>query len=138
MAEISSDPKRISCNAAEIYNFLVDFNNFEKLMPDQVTNWKSDADSCSFTIQGIGDVKLRIVEKEPHSRIVIIPEAGTKIPFTFKLICLLKTIEPEVTENIIKFDHEMPAMIAMMAARPLQNLVDILSTRLKDRFEKKA
>jgi carbon monoxide dehydrogenase subunit G len=136
MAEISSEKKLIRCDAAEIYNFLADFNNFESLMPSQVTNWKSDTDTCSFTIQGIGEVKLKIVEKEPHSKIVIIPDAGTKIPFTFKLICLLQTIEANSTETIIKFEHEMPMMIAMMAGRPLQNLVDILSTKLKERFEK--
>ena len=136
MAEISSEKRIISSKAEPVYDFLADFNNFEKLMPSQVTNWWSDTDNCSFTISGIGEVKLKIIEKIPCSKIVIIPDAGTKIPFTFRLVCLLTEKSDETTESIIRFEHEMPMMIAMMAGRPLQNLVDILSQKLKERFDK--
>lgn len=136
MSEIKSEKRTISSKPEPVYDFLADFNNFEKLMPAQVTNWSSETDKCAFTIQGIGEVKLRMIEKEPYSRIVIIPEAGTKIPFTFRLICLLSSTEPSATECVIKIEHEMPVMIAMMAGRPLQNLVDILSAKLKERFDK--
>ena len=33
--------------AKEVFDFLSDFNNFQKLMPEQVVDWKSTADECS-------------------------------------------------------------------------------------------
>ena len=45
--KIESDKSEINKPSSEVYNFLTDFNNFQKLMPPQVTNWKSTADECS-------------------------------------------------------------------------------------------
>jgi hypothetical protein len=136
MSQIKSEQTHINCTIEKIYNFLSDFNNFKKLMPEQVQNWKSTEDSCSFEISGMGHMALKMVEKVPYSKIKIVPEVGTKIPFTFELICLLKKLQETETESEFVFEHEMPAMISLMASRPLQNLVDIFGKRLKEYFEK--
>jgi len=117
-----------------VFEFLSNFNNFSNLMPEQVTNWESTADNCSFTIQGMGDFGLKIAEKVKDSLIVIIPDAGKPIPFTFKLICELSPLPEDTTEALIRIDTEMPPMIAMMAGRPLQNLVNVLAQRLQEYY----
>ena len=57
--------KSISASQEDVYTFLSDLNNLEKLMPEQVINWKSSQDDCSFTIKGMADMTLNIVEKTP-------------------------------------------------------------------------
>lgn len=136
MGQIKSDKVSINNTTDKIYNFLSDFNNFKSLMPDQVQNWQSTEDSCSFEVSGMGKIVLKIKEKVPYSKILIIPEAGTKLPFTFELICLLNKKTETETETEFVFEHEMPMMISMMASRPLQNLVDILGKKLKEHCEK--
>jgi hypothetical protein len=136
MSEIKSDITNISYSISKIYEFVSDFNNFQKLMPDQVTNWQSTSDSCSFNISGMGTMSLRIKEKFPETKIVIIPDAGTKIPFTFQLICKLQAKSINITEAEFIFEHEMPAMINLMASRPLQNMVDIFAKKLKEYCER--
>jgi hypothetical protein len=136
MSEIKSEKTKISCPLGKIYGFVSDFNNFQQLMPDQVTNWQSTADSCSFNISGMGALALRIKEKFPETKIVIVPETGTKIPFTFELNCKLQALSTDITEAEFIFDHEMPAMISLMASRPLQNMVDIFAKKLKEYCEK--
>ena len=136
MSDINSENTQINCGIGKIYGFVSDFNNFQQLMPDQVTNWMSTSDSCSFTISGMGTMALRIKEKFPETKVVIVPEVGTKIPFTFELGCNLQSISENETKAQFIFEHEMPAMIKMMAARPLQNMVDIFAQKLKEYCEK--
>jgi len=136
MSDIKSDKTSINCAIGKIYAFVSDFNNFQKLMPDQVTNWESTSDSCSFNISGMGSLSLRIKEKFPETKVVIIPDAGTKIPFTFQLLCKLQPVSDNITEAEFVFEHEMPAMISLMASRPLQNMVDIFAKKLKEYSEK--
>ncbi|MEI6852629.1 MAG: hypothetical protein WCL06_07280 [Bacteroidota bacterium] len=136
MSDIKSEKTTITCAISKIYGFVSDFNNFQKLMPDQVSNWQSTSDSCSFNISGMGALALRIKEKFPETKIVIVPDAGTKIPFTFQLICKLQPDAPETTVAEFIFEHEMPAMISLMASRPLQNMVDIFAKKLKEHCEK--
>ena len=136
MSELKSEKTSIDCEIGKIYGFVSDFNNFQKLMPEQVTNWQSTSDSCSFNISGMGTMALRIKEKFPETKVVIVPEAGTKIPFTFQLLCKLSPVSPMLTEAEFVFEHEMPAMISLMASRPLQNMVDIFAKKLKEYCEK--
>ena len=136
MTKIKSEKTIIKCSVEKIYGFVSDFNNFQNLMPDQVTNWQSTSDSCSFKISGIGDLALKIKEKFRNEKIIIIPDSGNKIPFTFELICQLQEIDSGKTETEFIFDHEMPAMIALMASRPLQNMVDIFASKLKEYSER--
>ena len=63
MATFKSDKITIQKSQEDIYAFLSDFNNFEKLMPEQVTNWQSTDESCSFTIQGMADLKMKMERK---------------------------------------------------------------------------
>jgi hypothetical protein len=136
MSDIKSEKTTINCPIGKIYGFVSDFNNFEKLMPDQVSNWQSNSESCSFNISGMGTLALRIKEKFPETKVVIVPDAGTKIPFTFELICSLNPVSDAQNIAEFVFDHEMPAMISLMASRPLQNMVDIFAKKLKEYCEK--
>ena len=138
MEQIKSDKSSINAPIEKIFDFLSDFNNFHTMMPEQVKNWTSTADTCSFEVSGMGTLALKITEKVPYSKILIVPDTGTKLPFTFELICLLDKIADNQADVVFVFDHEMPMMIRLMAARPLQNLVNILAAKLKEYCESPA
>ncbi|MFN8166643.1 MAG: hypothetical protein U0X76_10890 [Bacteroidia bacterium] len=63
MTRIESETATINKSAEEVYKFLSNFNNFGKLMPEQVTNWESTEDECSFTISGMASLGMKIIEK---------------------------------------------------------------------------
>jgi carbon monoxide dehydrogenase subunit G len=129
----------VKASNLEVFAFLSDFNNFEGLMPkEQITNWKSTTDKCSFTVQGMGEMGLMISEKVPESKIVIVPDKeGKPLPIKFNLICEMKPLTDKETEVQMRIEADLPAMIALMAGRPLQNLVNILAMRLQEYYEKK-
>ena len=139
MHTYSSPHTPVKASNHEVFVFLSDFNNFENLMPkEQVTNWKSTTDKCSFTVQGMGEMGLMITEKTEDAKIVIIPDKeGKPLPIKFNLICEMKPLAETETEVDIRIEADLPPMIAMMAGRPLQNLVNILALRLQEYYAAK-
>ena len=133
MSEIKSNVEQINNSADVIYAFLSNLNNFKELMPDQIENWKSTEDTCSFRIKNMVDLSLRLTEKVPCSLIVLSPEG--KAPFNFSLRCMLEKVEENKTNAIIMFKADLNPMMEMLAKSPLQNLVNILVSKLKQKFD---
>lgn len=130
MTRIESDAAMINKSQAKIFEFLGDMNNFGKLMPEQVINWKSDKDSCSFTIKGMADISLKITDRIPSSRIVM--TAGEQVPVKFTLECELLNMKENVTSGRIIMNAELNAMMELLAKNPLQNFVNMLSKKMID------
>lgn len=133
MTEIKSDLVLIHKSAEDIFNFLSNFDNFGKLMPDQVINWKSSTDSCSFTIKGMADIALKTSEKIPFSKIVWSTEG--KAPFDFTLSSVLTDQKENQTNAQIILHADLSPMLKMMAMRPLGNFVNLLVNKLKEVIE---
>lgn len=125
--EFSSEWKTIDAPAETVFNFVSDLNNLGKLMPEQVINWESTADTCSFTIKGMANIQMRVVSRIPARYIGLEPEG--KAPFDFKIDIDFKG-KGEQSETQVKLDATLNPMLAMMAKRPLQNLVNIIVQKL--------
>ena len=68
--KVESKVGRLCRDICSVYGFLSDCNNFERFsLQERVTGWRSDSDSCGFTLKGIGDVNFRIVERRPGEMI---------------------------------------------------------------------
>ncbi|MEI6747755.1 MAG: hypothetical protein ACOYMF_08500 [Bacteroidales bacterium] len=133
MSTINSDKVLISRKNSVVFDFVSDFDNFGKLMPEQVTDWKSTVDTCSFTIKGMASLSMRMTVRQPNDKIVMKSEGKT--PFTFELISQFVATDDNCTEAQIVFDANLSPMIAIMATRPLQNFVNILVHKLKEYSE---
>ncbi len=132
MASFKSDKITIHKSQEDIYTFLSDFNNFEKLMPEQVTNWQSTDESCSFTIKGMADLAMKMGEKTEFSKVTYVSD-GNK-PFAFDLNTDIIS-NGDNTETQIILNADLNPMLKMMASRPLQNFVNLLVNKLKETIE---
>lgn len=130
LTKIESEKVEIGNAAENIFNYLSDFNNFEKLMPSQVTNWTSTADECSFTINGMATIGMKIIEKAPFSKISII--SNGKVPFEFKLFVLITEKDASSSVGQLTFESDMNPMIKMMVEKPLGNFFNMLAQKMKD------
>jgi len=133
MQVFESEKLEINNSQENIYNFLSNFNNFGKLMPEQVVNWRSTEVECSFTIKGMTDLNLKIKEKLPHTK-VIMTSAG-KAPFEFELVCDIEKLSENKSYSKLSFKSDMNPMLSMLASKPLQNFVNILNQQLKLKAE---
>lgn len=130
MVKIESDIKTINKSDVSLFNFLSDFNNFEKLMPDKVINWQSTAEKCTFTIKGLATINMEINKKIPY-KLINIREAG-KAPFQFDMIIKLEKIIDAQTNVKITMTALINPMMTMMVSKPLKNFLDILVNKLDE------
>lgn len=130
--------KRVLVNAPdqEVYQFLSDFRNFRELMPPQIIDWQADEDSCSFTIQGMASLAMRIREKVPFQTIHIVAEG--KNPIDYTLDCFFEPGEGNLSLVEIVFDADLNPFLKMVASGPLQNLVNMLADKLQEIFPAKS
>ena len=130
MTKIESEKVEINIPASTVFNYLSDFNNFQKLMPPQVTSWTSTADECSFTINGMATIGMKIVEKTPNTKITI--SSNGKVPFEFKLFVLLDEKDANSCVGQLTFESDLNPMMKMMVAKPLGNFFNMLAQKMKD------
>mgnify|MGYP006284248281 CR=1 FL=1 len=130
MTSFNSPEITITQPAESVYHFLTNFKNFEKLMPDQVVNWRATEDHCSFTIQGMADLAMHMGEKTPYSFIRY--ESEGKSPVGFNLEFNIKDRPGNTSQVKIILKANLNPMLKMMASRPLSNFVNLLAEKLKE------
>lgn len=133
MLNLKSDKVIINKSAQEIFDFLTDFNNLRNIMPEQINNWQSTMTTCEFEIQGLTKMSMKIDKKIPYSKIIIKPNGDTS--YDYVLSVLLNSLEDNKTQGQLFFDVDVKPMVAMMAKKPLQNFIDILSGKLKENLK---
>ena len=129
MLKLESKIGSINSSDEKIYNFLSDFNNFRSLIPeDKIKNWESTKESCKFSLDGLGEPGMKIIEKEPNKLIKITGAEGSKFNFFFWM--QLKQVEENDTRIKLTLHAELNPMIQMMAKKPLQDFLDMLVDQL--------
>ena len=132
MTEFVSERLMITASCNEVYSFMCDFTNFEYLMPEQIKNWTADQESCSFTIEGLADLSMRIASKNPDRNIHII--ADGKNPIDYTLDCFFFENNGNSCKVELVFNADLNPFIKAVASRPLQNFVNMLVTKLQEHF----
>ena len=136
MTKFKSNRVLVNATNQELFQFLGDFRNFKDLMPPQIVDWQADEDKCSFTIQGMASLSMRIKEKIPYSNIHI--TADGKNPIDYTLDCQFEPGEDNRSWVEIVFDAELNPFLKMVASGPLENLVNMLANKLQEIFGAKS
>jgi len=130
LTKIESEIVEINNSSEKIFNYLSDFRNFETLMPHQVTNWTATNDECSFTLNGMATIGMKIIEKTPFSKITI--NSNGKVPFEFQLfVFIIEKGLANCTGQLI-FESDLNPMLKMMVVKPLGNFFNMLAHKMKD------
>ena len=125
---LESPKVTVQNNATYLFNALCDVNNFEKLMPDSIAKFEvTDTDSFIFGLKGMPEIKLRIKDKTPNSKIVL-GAASDKLPFT--LTANIEEISEASAAIQLVFEGEFNAMMAMMVKGPITKFIETLSENM--------
>jgi hypothetical protein len=111
------------------YAFLFDLNKLQQLMPEQVINWQSTEDSCTFDIKGMAHISLKRGETIPNKlvRIISMPEN----PIDLEIRGNLERQTATQTTLWIELSADLSPMLKLLASGPMQNLVNIMAERLE-------
>lgn len=128
--KIESRIGKIQSNQERVYALISDFSNLGNYVPhDKVEDFKSDTDSCSFTIEKIGNFGMRIIDRDPTKTVKIANDES--VPFQFNLWIQLKEIAEKDTRVKVTLKADLNPMLKMVAKKPLTQFVDTLVDRLE-------
>ncbi len=133
MAEftITSETRSTKSTLKSIFNYLIDFKNFSKILPeDKVENFEYDETGCSFSIKGVTPLKIRIIEKAPFQKIVYRSEGLAK--FDFVLTASLAGDPDSIGTCTVDLKGDLNPFIKTLAEKPLSQLVNTMSAKLSE------
>jgi carbon monoxide dehydrogenase subunit G len=129
---IDSNKVMVNASPEKVCTFLKDANNLIHLLPqDKISDFKSTDTECSFKVQGGVIISLIQDGQEDNEKLFL--KSGSSSPFPFRLTINLKSVN-EYTEGYIHFDGEVNMFLKMMVEKPLTNLFNHMSDKLKEYF----
>jgi carbon monoxide dehydrogenase subunit G len=132
MTKIESKKTEIAASSKQVYDFLMDMNNIQKLLPEgKYSNWISDIQSCSFKMQNAYNVSLNFSSSEPTTNVSY--ASGTGMPFPFSLVVNLIESNGLTTAQLLS-EAKINPFMEMMVKGPLKNLFDYMAERLVVQF----
>lgn len=132
MSRIESQKVIINAAKEDIFHFLCDMNNIYTLLPkEKISEWRSDATSCSFKIQGAYTIGLKLEDKQPYSQVTYQSTDNSPISFVLNAHLLDSGGKNEV---FLVCDAKINAFLEMMVKGPLKNLFDFMTGQLARHF----
>lgn len=125
---LESPKVSVEKSAAYIFEALSEVTNFEKLMPESISKFEvTGEDSFIFGLKGMPEIKLKMKEKTPTSKVVL-GAASDKLPFTLtgNIIPLSETS----SEVQLQFEGEFNPMMAMMIKGPISKFIETLAQNM--------
>jgi carbon monoxide dehydrogenase subunit G len=141
---VVSENKRVESDIASVFAFFSNGNRLAEVISgmeqalrqgnvpgvpenvqSRINGMKSTDDSCSFQVENMGEIGLRIDERQEPSLVKIKGE-GT-LPFPIALEVRLTPRAPYETEMQIALDAEMNMMMKFALKSKLQQMIDQLA-----------
>ena len=114
-------------SSQEVFDFLSNVENFEKIMPENTDTFKVNGDSFTFALKGMPEIELALKETEAPKKIVL---GSTNDKFPFSLKADIEDAGAEQSAMQLKFEGSFNPMVAMMVKKPLQKFIDTLSENI--------
>jgi len=127
--DFQSHKVQLQVPVEKAYTFLLNLNNLQKLMPEQIINWQSTEDSCSFDIKGMAHISMERAETIPNRQVRIISKPEN--PIDLEIRVNLEKQTGNQTTLWIELTADLSPMLKLMVSGPMQNLVNIMADKLK-------
>ncbi len=125
---LESPKVTVEKSAAYLYYALSDVKNFEKLMPENIAKFEVLGDDIfNFGLKGMPEIKLRMKEGIPNSKVVL-NAASDKLPFS--LIANIDAITENSSEVKLDFEGDFNSMMAMMIKGPISKFLETLASNM--------
>ena len=128
MATFKSPEVIVNRTSEDFFTKVGDLNNLKDIMPSSIQNFESTESTCSFKMKGMPALNLKLGEKAPFSKIVLIAE-GSQVPFS--LDCFI-TEKGSQCQARLEINAELNMMMKMMVEKPLTQFLDVLATKMEN------
>ncbi len=125
---LESPKVTVEKSADYLFHALSDVKNYEKLMPENIAKFEVLGDDIfNFGLKGMPEIKLRLKEGVPYSKINL-AAASDKLPFT--LVANIEAISENSSTVKLDFEGEFNPMMAMMIKGPISKFIETLAENM--------
>ena len=123
MTKFESSIKQIPYSVEDVYRNISDLSNLERVR-DRVPE---DSDSVSVNVSPVGDLKLRIIEREENKCVKFETEQS---PLPFNLWIQVLPVSDTESKMKVTVKADIPFMLKGMVSGPLQDGVEKIADAL--------
>jgi hypothetical protein len=131
MTKFESSVKQIPYSVEDVYRNISDLSNLERVRDripeDKLKSFSFDKDSVSVNVAPVGDLKLRIIEREEGKCVKF---EGVQTPLPFNLWIQVLPVTATESKMKITVQADIPFMLKGMVAGPLQDGVEKIADAL--------
>ena len=131
MTKFESSVKQIPYPVEDVYRNISDLNNLERVRDripeDKLNSFSFDSDSVSVNVAPVGDLKLRITEREENKCIKF---ETVQSPLPFNLWIQVLPVTATESKMKVTVQADIPFMLKGMVAGPLQDGVEKIADAL--------
>ena len=125
---LESPKVTVNKSAQELFDFLTNVENFEKLMPENISKFEVlDEDKFLFALKGMPEIVLKKKEVIAPNKIVL-GAAGGKLDFS--LTGTIIETSDATSEVQLAFAGDFNPMMAMMIKGPISKFIETLATNM--------
>ena len=131
MSKFESSIKQINYPVEAVYRNISDLTNLERVRDrvpeDKLKDFQFDSDSVQVSVDPVGVIKLRIIEREENKCVKFEAEQS---PLPFNLWSQVLPVTPESSKMRVTVKADSPLMLKGMVAGPLQDGVEKIADAL--------
>jgi carbon monoxide dehydrogenase subunit G len=126
---LESTKVNVAKSSKEVFEFLINLQNFEQLMPENTQKFEVDGNSFLFALKGMPEIRLVLKEQTEYSNITL-GAASSKLPFT--LSGNITELADDKSEVQLIFNGDFNPMMAMMVKKPLTKFIEVLAENISN------
>ena len=131
MTKFESSVKQIAYPVADVYRNISDLSNLERVRDrvpeDKLNSFAFDRDTVSLNVDPVGDIKLRIIEREEGKCVKFETEQS---PMPFNLWIQVLPVTETTSKMRVTVQADIPFMLKGMVSGPLQDGVEKVAEAL--------
>ena len=131
MTKFESSVKQIAYPVEDVYRNISDLSNLERVRDrvpeDKLNSFSFDRDTVSVNVDPVGDIKLRIIEREEGKCVKFETEQS---PMPFNLWIQVLPVTETTSKMRVTVQADIPFMLKGMVSGPLQDGVEKIADAL--------
>ena len=131
MTKFESSIKHVPYPVEDVYRNISDLSNLERVRDripeDKLNSFSFDSDSVSANVSPVGDLKLRIIEREENKCVKFETEQS---PLPFNLWIQVLPVSQTESKMKVTVKADIPFMLKGMVSGPLQDGVEKIADAL--------
>ena len=115
-------------NSKDLFVKFTDLNNLKDYLPSDVEEFKSNTDNCSFKIESLPKMSLKIKEKQAYNKIAF---ESIKSQIPFNMFCHISENDKNSSKVFIEINMELNFMMKMLVQKPINIFLDRFTEIIK-------